>query len=151
MCLQCGRLGSDPWVGKIPWRRAWQPTPIFLPGESHGERSLVDYTPKGCKESDMTEWLSTQHIAQYLIIICNIYKKNTHTHTHICVCGFPGGPMVSNPTTMQEIWIQFLGQNDPPEKKTTTHSSVLAWEIPWTEKARGYSPWGCKSRTWLSN
>ena len=35
----------NPWVGKIPWRRAWQPTPIFLPGESHGQRSLVGYSP----------------------------------------------------------------------------------------------------------
>jgi len=35
----------DPWVGKIPWRRAWQPTPVFLPGESHGQRSLVGYSP----------------------------------------------------------------------------------------------------------
>ena len=34
----------DPWVGKIPWRRAWQPTPVLLPGESHGQRSLVGYT-----------------------------------------------------------------------------------------------------------
>jgi len=44
-----------PWVGKIPWRRAWQPTPVFLPGESHGQRSLVGYCPKGCKELDTTE------------------------------------------------------------------------------------------------
>ena len=45
----------NPWVGKIPWRRAWQPTPVFLPGESHGLKSLVGYGPEGCKESDMTE------------------------------------------------------------------------------------------------
>ena len=38
-------LGFDPWVGKIPWTRAWQPTPVFLPGESHGQRSLVGYSP----------------------------------------------------------------------------------------------------------
>ena len=38
---------------KIPWRRAWQPTPVFLPGESHGERSLAGYSPWGCKELDM--------------------------------------------------------------------------------------------------
>ena len=38
---QCKRCGFHPWVGKIPWRRAWQPTPVFLPGESHGQRSLV--------------------------------------------------------------------------------------------------------------
>ena len=37
---KCGRPGFDPWVGKIFWRRAWQPTPVFLPGESHGQRSL---------------------------------------------------------------------------------------------------------------
>ena len=49
----------ETWVrsrgGKIPWRRAWQPPPVFLPGESHGHRSLVGYSPWGCKESDMTE------------------------------------------------------------------------------------------------
>ena len=39
----------DSWVGKIPWRRKWQPTPVFLPGESHGQRSLAGYNPWGCK------------------------------------------------------------------------------------------------------
>ena len=48
---------SDPWVGKIPWRRKWQPTPVFLPGESHGRRSLVGYSPWDRKESDRTEQL----------------------------------------------------------------------------------------------
>ena len=41
--------GFHPWVGKIPWRRAWQPTPVFLPGESHGQRSLAGYSPWGPK------------------------------------------------------------------------------------------------------
>ena len=45
-----------PWVGKIPWRREWIPTPVFLPGESHGQRSLAGFSPWGCRESDMTEW-----------------------------------------------------------------------------------------------
>ena len=49
------RLELDPWVGRIPWRRAWQPTPVFLPGESHGQRSLAGYSPWGCKESYRTE------------------------------------------------------------------------------------------------
>ena len=44
-----------PWVRKIPWRREWQPTPVFLPGECHGQRNLACYTPWGHKESDMTE------------------------------------------------------------------------------------------------
>ena len=47
--------GSDPWVGKIPWRRKWQPTPVFLPIKSHGKQSLVGYSPQGHKESDTTE------------------------------------------------------------------------------------------------
>ena len=44
-----------PWFGKIPWMRAWQCTPVFLPGESHGQRSLIGYSPWGCKDLDMTE------------------------------------------------------------------------------------------------
>ena len=49
------RPGFDPWVKKIPWRRAWQPTPVFLTGESHEERSLMGYGLQGCKESDTTK------------------------------------------------------------------------------------------------
>ena len=49
------REGFDSWVGKIPLRRAWQPTPLTMPGESHGQRSSVGYSPRGCKELDMTE------------------------------------------------------------------------------------------------
>ena len=57
VCLQWGRPRFDPWVGKIPWRRKWQPTPVFLPGKSHGWRSLIDYSPWGRKGSDMPERL----------------------------------------------------------------------------------------------
>ena len=45
----------DSWARKIPWRRAWQPIPVFLPRESHGQRSLADYSPWIYKELDMTE------------------------------------------------------------------------------------------------
>ena len=48
----------DPWVGKIPWRRKWQPTPVFLPGKSHGQRSLVGCSSWGRKESHMTEQIT---------------------------------------------------------------------------------------------
>ena len=51
------RLGFDPWVGKIPRRRKWQPAPVFLPRKSHGPRSLVSYRPWGRKELDTTERL----------------------------------------------------------------------------------------------
>ena len=49
VCLQCRRCRLDPWVGKIPWRRKWQPTPVFLPGKSHGQGSLMGNSPWGCK------------------------------------------------------------------------------------------------------
>ena len=52
ICLQCRRLGFNPWVRKIPWRRECLPTPVFMPGESHGQMSLVEYCPWGSKESD---------------------------------------------------------------------------------------------------
>ena len=55
VCMQCGSPGFYPWVGKIPWRRKWHPTPVLLPEKFHGWRNLVGYSPWGHKESDMTE------------------------------------------------------------------------------------------------
>ena len=52
-------IGFDLWVGKIPWRRKWQYTPVLLPEKAHGQRSLAGYSPWGCEESDTTEQLST--------------------------------------------------------------------------------------------
>ena len=49
--LQCGRPGFSPWLGKIPWRRAWHPTPVFLPGESHRQRNLAGYTTKATEHA----------------------------------------------------------------------------------------------------
>ena len=56
-CRRCKRRGFNPWVGKILWRRKWQPTPVLLPGKSHGQRSLVGYSLWGREESDTTERL----------------------------------------------------------------------------------------------
>ena len=61
---QCRRCGFDPWVRKTPWRRKQEPTPVFLPEESHGQRSLVSYSPWGHKESDVTELLT--HTDKYV-------------------------------------------------------------------------------------
>ena len=63
VCLQCWRPRFDPWVEKILWRRKWQPTPVLLPGKSHG-RSLVGYSPWSPKESNMTEWLYFTYLLQ---------------------------------------------------------------------------------------
>ena len=60
------RLRFNPWVRKIARRREWQPTPVFLPGKSHGPRGLAGYSPWGCKELDMTEQL-TKHTHSWII------------------------------------------------------------------------------------
>ena len=64
-CRRQKRSGFDPWVGKIPQRKAWQLTPVFLPGEFHGQRSLEGYSPKNRRESDMIE--VAQHAGRHWI------------------------------------------------------------------------------------
>ena len=80
------RLGFIPWVGKIPRRRAWQSTPVFLPGESQGQRSLAGYSPWGYKESDTTE------VAKHA---CVCMHTHTHTHTHFVSLENPNTPLCS--------------------------------------------------------
>ena len=75
ICQQCRRPGYNPWVRKFPWRREWQPTPVFLPGEVHGEMSLVGYSPWGHKESNTTKRLTHSHE-------CTHTHMHTHTHTY---------------------------------------------------------------------
>ena len=60
ICLQCGRPGFDPWVGKTPWRRKWQSAPVSLPGKSHGQKSLVGCTVHGVTKSQTG--LCNEHI-----------------------------------------------------------------------------------------
>ena len=60
-CRKFKRHGFDPWVKKIPCRKVWKLTPAFLPGKSHGQRSLAAYGPQGHRESDKAERLSMQH------------------------------------------------------------------------------------------
>ena len=62
------RCGFYSQVTKILWIRKWQPTLVFLPGKFHGQRGLVGYSPWGPKESDMTEWLSTNKVVLFLFI-----------------------------------------------------------------------------------
>ena len=57
VCLQCRRLGFNPWVRKLPWRRKWQSTLVFMPGGSNGQRSLAGYSPWGLKSRT---WLATK-------------------------------------------------------------------------------------------
>ena len=71
-------------VGKIPWRREWLPTPVFLPGEFHGQRSLAGYSPWGRKGSDTTEWLTLLLHATYIARHCSQHFMpfNSHINDH---------------------------------------------------------------------
>ena len=65
--------------------------------------------------------------------------------------GFPGATDGKESSCNADIWVRSLGWVDPLEKEMATHSSILAWEIPWIETPSGYSPWGYKSRTQLND
>ena len=73
---QCRRHGFDPWLGKIPWRRKWEPTPVFLPGKSHGQKSLVGYSPWGHKRVGHDLWTKPPpwHWSQTCILWLHILK-----------------------------------------------------------------------------
>ena len=80
--LQCRRPQFNPSVGKIPWRREWQPTPVFLLGEYPGQRSLIGYSPWGCKELDTTERLSLH----FALGPSALLGRNPVCVTMVCVC-----------------------------------------------------------------
>ena len=84
-CRRCKRHRVCPWVGKIPWRRAWLPTPVFLPGESHGQGSLAGYSPPGRKESDTTERL--HFTSPHLSLKCCIHKLDVE-HSSVMLVGY---------------------------------------------------------------
>ena len=105
MHQQCGRPGFNPWIGKFPWRRERLPTPVFWPREFHELCS-----PWGCKDLDTTEKLSLSILSSLVV------------------------QMVKCLPAMWEICVWSLGWEDTLEKEMTTHSSTLAWTIPWMEE-----------------
>ena len=72
-CRRCRSRGFDPKAGNSPWSRKWQPAPVFLPGKSHGQRSLAGYSLLGHKELDMTEH---KHISVYCFKESELYSKS---------------------------------------------------------------------------
>ena len=131
------RFGFGPWVGKIPWRRVWQPTPVFLPGEFHGQRSLAGYS---------------QFCSQLggLILCVNLIGPwgaqifgqtlNLDVSVRVFLIGVKqiGASLVAqtvmNPPAVWETWVRSLGQEDPLEEGVATHSNILAWKVPCTEE-----------------
>ena len=86
---------------------------------------LKQYTLKGCNVSRNSIWAIYDQ-RNYIWIVKMIW---------IISEGFPGGTVVKNPPAMEETWVQSLGQEDPLEEDMATHSSILAWRIPWTEES----------------
>ena len=68
-CRRHRRHEFNPWLRKIPWRRKWQPTPVFFPEEFHGQRSLAVYSPWGRKQLDITECLSHTHSINWMSVL----------------------------------------------------------------------------------
>ena len=88
-CRRRKRCGSDPWIRRIPWRRKQQPTPVFLPGKSHGQRSLAGDGPWGRKELDMTEQLNNNNKNQQ--------RPTTAEHVDLC-------PMLRGGLNGRGVW-----------------------------------------------
>ena len=84
----------DPWLRNIPWKKKWQPTSVFLPGESHGQRSLEVYSPWGCKQLDMTEQLTT---AFFLLSLqeLRVSQEDRMIHRHLSLTAWT--EMLSSP------------------------------------------------------
>jgi len=156
-CRRHKRHRFNPWIGKITWRNAWQPTPVFFPGEPRGLRSLVGYCPKGCKESDTIAQVT--HTCCYFYFFSNDYwnyiifywRRQWHP-TPVLLPGKSHGQRSLEGCSPWGHWR--LGTSErlhfhALEKEMVTHSSVLAWRIPGTGEPGGLPSMGSQSRTWL--
>ena len=126
-------IGFGLWVRKIPWRRAWQPTPIFLLGEFYGQGSLVGYSPQACKELDTTEATEHRHIVlvslhiytclffYFLLLICEI------THFDAEIWGVSGQIMFFHflCLTVKEVKLQVKYQVWNPSNSIPPHPISL--------------------------
>ena len=127
---QCRRLRVNPWVRNIPWSRKWQPVPVFMPGNFHGQRFLGGYRSWGHKESDTTEH-SRMHYAMYQLTMCKLIifhgLPSTNAHHKLCnnsVFLFTGKKTILIGDTQL---FHVLGSIQRPliQSRTRTHPLVL--------------------------
>ena len=167
--MPCRRTRFDSWVRKMPWRKEWKPTPVFFPGQPHGQKELDTTewltlfiftfreggdrgwdgcmalpTPWKCIWANPGRWWRTgkpiviQSTGSQRVWLDWVTDWTTLLSSSL---GSPGGARGRVPmqeTEEGEVWS--LGREDPLEKEMTTHSGVLVWRIPWTEKPGGYNP-----------
>ena len=108
-CQRRRHMGCEfePWVGKIPWRRAWQPTPMFLPGESHGQRSLEGYSPRVRKSWTRLKRLSRHAFLRVLPITAHSSMHHNGLFSALpsplpqTLCSWRGGSYVFVPLDSQ--------------------------------------------------
>ena len=106
---------------KLFWRRKWQPTPIFLPGEFHGQRKLTGYSPWGCKESDTTEWL-THTILFWLLCCCCSVAQSCLTCCNPMYCSTPGLPVLHQLPEPAQIHVHWVSDAIQPSHPLSTPS-----------------------------
>ena len=110
----------NPWIGKISWRRAQQSTEVFLPGESHRQRSLVGYSPLCYDESDTVHGVAKSWIR--LKRFSTLTQPHTHTRTHTYIYILPPDVknwLIGKDPDVEKIWRQ--------EKKGTTEDKMVEW------------------------
>ena len=135
-----GDPGSIPGWWRFPWRREWLPTPVFLPGEFNGQRSLVGCSPWGCKESDTTEWLTlSEDIRNYLKQ--QQQQQNTILMRHI----FGMNSLYKQVKSLSLDFMLFLWSNICPWKVCICVCicvpAVTAWSILRIKRHICYSQW----------
>ena len=86
-CRRHKRRRFGPWVRKIPWRKAWQPTPVFLLGKSYGQRSVAGYSPQHCKKSDTAEEIQNVCLFEgwnYKSLFFSFFCLSVFLHVNMC-------------------------------------------------------------------
>ena len=151
-----GRPGFNSCIGKVPWRRERLPTPVFWPGELHGQRSLAGYCP--LSQRIRHNWVTFTFIADLnIMLVSGVQHSDLVLYIHTCtVYSFSDSfhffhyslyykilrasqmaqweRICLSMQGTQETQVWSLGQEDPLEEEMATHSSVLAWEITCTEE-----------------
>ena len=116
-----------PWVGSKPRRREWQPTPVFLPGECHGQRSLAGYSPWGGKESDRTE--ATEHACCHAKVLVT---QLCPTLCHTMDCSPPGSSVHGILQARTLEWVAMtssMGSSQPKDQTCVSHISCIGRQV----------------------
>ena len=141
-CWNCKSCEFDPWVEKIPWNRKWEPTPMFLPEESHGQRSLAGYGPWGHKESDTTEHKCThaacmnqENVNSFLLSCLNCAPSFCHALLKVkefqCPLWCPRGAHFWNLVHLVAL------QSHLSDKLKKNYVSCVIWLFLLTVRCRG--------------